>query len=73
VIFDDGSSSQESQPPSVVLPSRRHGSGSNAAFTNPQSTSNSGVTQASSVGIVSQETERITLLEESMKHDFKVI
>jgi hypothetical protein len=67
VNFDDGSSSQKSQNPSVVLPSGRHGSRSSATFTNPQSTSNSGVTQASNVGIVSQETERIRLLEESMK------
>jgi hypothetical protein len=47
VNFDD-SLSQEPQPSSVVLPSGRHGSGSNATFTDPQSTSNSGVTQASS-------------------------
>jgi hypothetical protein len=67
VNFDDGSSSQESQNSSVVLPSRRNDSGSNATFTNPQSTSNSGATQSSNVGIVSRETERIILLEESMK------
>jgi hypothetical protein len=52
VHFDDGLSSQESQPSSVVLPSRRHGSGSNATFTDPQSTSNPSVTQASTIGIV---------------------
>jgi hypothetical protein len=67
VNFDDGLSSQESQPSSVVLPSGCHGSGSNATFTNPQSTSNFGVTHASSIGIVSRETERIAFLEESMR------
>jgi hypothetical protein len=67
VNFDDGSTSQESQPSSVVLPSRRPNVKSNAVFTNPQSTSDSGVTQASSIGIVSRETERIAFLEESMR------
>jgi hypothetical protein len=41
VNFDDRSSSQESQPTSVVLPSGRHNVESNAVFTNPHSTSNS--------------------------------
>jgi hypothetical protein len=53
VNFDDRSSSQESQPTSVVLPSGRHNVESNAVFTNPHSTSNSSSVQVNTAGVVS--------------------
>jgi hypothetical protein len=54
VNFDDGLFSQESQSSSVLLLSGRYGSESNATSIDPQSTSESGVTQASSIGMISR-------------------